>query len=34
MKNASYELKMLTMASELLKDVSCGVSSYVHMFVD
>jgi hypothetical protein len=32
MENASYELKMPTMASQLLKDVSCGVSSYVHIF--
>jgi hypothetical protein len=33
MENASYELKMPAMASQLLKDVSCGVSSYVHMFL-
>jgi hypothetical protein len=32
MKNASYELEMPTMANQLLKDVSCGVLSFVHMF--
>jgi len=32
MKHANYELKMPTMASQLLKDVLCGVLSYVHMF--
>jgi hypothetical protein len=32
MENASYELNMPTMGNQLFKDVSCGVSSYVHMF--